>query len=203
MISLSFSTVQKTAAITAGVALVSAGLALLWQGRVISGLRSNNTSLQEHLALESERASVNAAAVKTLEHARQKANTAVLVRDGLAENLSAQIGVLQRQIQEAAKHETNLDAFIAHSIADALCLQYAAASGYAVRDTTADAPVGLAARADDTAAGQGHAPALDCSRWRRLTYRDLVEWQGELLRHAGLERADKAVGRAWLQEMGQ
>lgn len=36
-----------------------------------------------------------------------------------------------------------------------------------------------------------------------MTVRDAVEWNGRLLRHAGLERMDKAALRHWAGEGGK
>jgi hypothetical protein len=184
-------------ALGGAVALLIALAFCWWQERTIAGLESDMAALRDDLSRTEERAGANAAALLESEAGRSAADRAVVIRDGQVEALAGEIGALQRKLREATKHETKLDAVIAPGIADALCVQYAAASGYAVRSDTHDAAGTHDAGADDTAAGWRYVAALDCSAWRTLTYGHLLEWAGELQRHAGFERVDKNGLRLW------
>jgi len=182
--------------------VLAAVVAFWWQGRTITRLEDEAVALRDDLARTEERAGANAAALLESERWRMEAERAVAGRDKEAEALTGEIGALQRKLREAVRHEQNLDRVVDGCIADALCMQYAAASGYAVRGDAGDAAGSVGAGAGDTDAGRHYVAALDCGAWRKLTYRDLVEWAGELQRHAGLERADKAGVRAWANEGG-
>ena len=182
----------------AAIGIVLAAVAVFWwRGQTIAKLEDEAVALRDDLARTEERAGANAAALLESERWRVRAERAVGMRDREAEALAGEIGALQRKLREAAKHEQQLDGVVTGDIADALCVQYAAASGYAVRNGGANAAGIADAGTGHTAAGRHYVAALDCAAWRKLTYRDLIEWAGELQRHAGLERADKAGARAW------
>jgi hypothetical protein len=160
-----------------------------------------------------ELSAANAAQNATIGELRAgKGRDDALVADtaGRIDRLATRLGTLDRRLQEALRDERNLalDAVLPAGAADALCLQWRAASGRPAADGHAgdqgNAPAGAAARAADTpAAGRagdgGNGTAAGCAGWRAMTLRDAVEWNGLLLRHAGKEREDKAALRAWAE----
>lgn len=113
------------------------------------------------------------------------------------DTLAARIRNLDRRTQEALRNAPNLtlDSLLPPVAADALCLQWHEASGRIPANTAGDAAAG-------PDAGTSHTVAADCGRWRTMTVRDAVEWNGLLLRHAGLERLDKAALREWTAREG-
>lgn len=146
----------------------------------------------------------NAAQAKTIDDLQaDKKRDETLVADtaGKIEKLTTRIQSLDRITREALNGQNlTLDSLLPPDAALALCLQWHEASGRSAGDYPANAATGADARAGDTAAaGGGSAP--DCANWRRLTVRGAVEWNGALLRHAGLERTDKAAMRAWTGEV--
>ena len=115
------------------------------------------------------------------------------------DKLATRIQSLDRRTQEALRNAPNLtvDSLLPPAAADAFCLQWHEASGRLIPDHPGNASGGVDARAGDTAsagrgtpAGLAEAAPPDCSDWRKMTVRDAVEWNGLLLRHAGLERED-------------
>lgn len=201
---MSATTLRTYALLAAGAACIAALAATFWwQSSTIARLEESNAALVERSTLAESRAEASVAALIESEAERLRADSAVAGRDKQVEALNTKVGALQKQLREAAKNETNLDRRVHPDIADALCVQYAAASGYAVRSGQGDAPGSAGARAGDTVAGWRYVPALDCSQWREITYRGLVEWPGGLLSHAGIEREDKAAQRQWSAREGR
>ena len=172
--------------------LVAAMVAFWVRGLAVARLEDENEALKAAYGQVTAVNAANAATMETLRAEKFVAEMAVSMKETEAGKLRAHNSVLQRQLREAAKHEENLDRLVARGIADALCLQHAAASGNAVRGGSADPAAGTDARAAHTAAR--------CAGWRELTYRDVVEYTGVLLEHAGLERADKRALRFWAEK---
>jgi len=108
------------------------------------------------------------------------------------DKLATRIQGLDRRMQEALRNAPNLtiDSLLPPDAVDALCLQWHEASGLLSSNHPRNSSGGVDARTADSV-------AFDCGRWRRITVRDAVEWNGLLLRHAGLEREDKAALRQW------
>lgn len=187
-------------------ALMLLALFAAWQWYRLSGMEQEQQRLHEELGAareslataEAERAAAVALAAAIREDAAQ---TSALMLETLQgqDTMVAQIDVLENQLKEALRHDPSqpapraltLDDFLPRAAADALCLQYHQAAG------TADAAADQAPAAAGAAAGADHTPAPDCGRWRRVSLREAVEWTGALLRHAGLERTDKAALRRW------
>jgi len=117
------------------------------------------------------------------------------------DKLATRIQSLDCKTQEALRNAPNLtlDSVLPAAAADAFCLQWHEASGLGAADYPGNAAGGTDARTADSAAAKGGA-GIDCRGWRKMTVRDAVEWNGLLLRHAGLERGDKAALRRRAKE---
>lgn len=115
---------------------------------------------------------------------------------------------LEKRLREAIRHETivALDDPLPPDAAYALCLRWRAAAGLA------NPPAGNTPALPD--AGTNNTPARNtapppttpgttqnpCAGWEKITLRDILEWSGSLLDHAGAERLDKAALREWVRE---
>lgn len=184
--------------IVAGLVLAG-GAAFWWQAREIRELRL----IAETLRMDRDQAiAVNRANAAALEKARAEAflaDMALAGREREAGRLSAGMAALQRELREKSKHEMDLDRLVSPVVADALRMQHTAASGHPIPGDAGRA----AASPDARTAHSGSASRVAHDPWRQLTYRDLVEWIGDLLRHAGLERADKFALRRWVECSGE
>ena len=146
------------------------------------------------------------ATIKELRESRERDDTLVTDTAEKIDKLTTRIQSLDRRTQEALRNAPNLtlDSLLPAAAADALCLQWHEASGRSGA-SAANHPASTASSADartphTAATGSGTDP--DCRGWRRMTVRDAVEWNGLLLRHAGLEREDKATLRQWAAHKG-
>lgn len=111
------------------------------------------------------------------------------------DSLNTNARTLRAQLQEALRHAktVDMDAPLPVAATDALCLRYLAARG--------ESPGAVAGNTAGSAhARAAHTLAAACGSWRGVTLRDVVEWSGLLLDHAGAERLDKAGLRRWAHE---
>lgn len=141
------------------------------------------------------------ATIKELEASGKRDETIVIETAAKIDQLSAHIDGLTRKTQEVLRHDPHLtlSSHLPAAAADALCLQWRAASGRG-HGAAADHPRETAA---DAHAGTADPLAAGCGKWRQMTVADAVEWNGLLLRHAGLEREDKTALRRWAVEVGE
>lgn len=158
-------------------------------------LRTQEKTIAEQGKSIGELSAANAAQSATITELRASKKRDDDLVTGTAEKidkLATRIQSLDRRTQEALRNAPNLtiDSLLPAAAADALCLQWHEASGRLSTDYPGNAAGGADARA-------ANSVAPDCGRWRRMTVRDAVEWNGLLLRHAGLEREDKAALRQW------
>lgn len=158
-------------------------------------LRAADATIAEQGKSIGELSAANAAQSATITELRASKKRDDDLVAGTAEKLdklATRIQSLDRRTQEALRNAPNLtiDSLLPPAAADALCLQWHEASGRLAADYPGNAAGGADARA-------ANSVAPDCGRWRRMTVRDAVEWNGLLLRHAGLEREDKAALRQW------
>lgn len=158
-------------------------------------LRAADATIAEQGKSIGELSAANAAQSATITELRASKKCDDDLVTGTAEKidrLATRIQSLDRRTQEALRNAPNLtiDSLLPPDAADALCLQWHAASGRLAADYPGHAAGGADARAADPS-------APDCGRWRRMTVRHAVEWNGLLLKHAGLEREDKAAFRQW------
>jgi hypothetical protein len=171
------------------------GLALLVIVAAVGGYIYYQASRLEEQGAELGRLAVVSAAqqavITELRDAKQRDDVLVVGTADRIDKLTTRIQSLDRRTQEALRNAPNLtlDSVLPADAADALCMQWRAASGISA-NTPGDAAGGADARTGDT-------PAPGCGNWRRMTVRDAVEWNGLLLKHAGLEREDKAALRQW------
>lgn len=153
---------------------------------------------------------VNAGQAKTIEYQQQARaidNRLIAQNASQHSNLATTNRSLEAQLQEAlkdaekkepsicpstSKPKLSLDALLPFGATDALCLRWQAASGRTISTghNQGDPAGSIYARASDTS-------ATDCSRWRGLTVRGVIEYVGDLIDHAGADRLDKAGIRAW------
>lgn len=156
--------------------------------RQIGAIRAANLALESALAAARENAR----------------RTDELLADNAEKNqtLTTQARRLERRLREAMHDATtiDLDAPLPGDATLALCLRWRAASGLAADDSRSPA-FGPAAGAGDSLAGIGGGVGSDvsslCDAWRGVSMRDVLEWSGTLLDHAGAERLDKAALRQW------
>lgn len=153
------------------------------------------------------------AALKDLRAFRQQEDALLADTAEKIDKLTTRIQGLDRITREALRNAPHLTLAspLPADAADALCLQWRAAGGLGSAYHPGDAAGDPAARAGHSpAAGSGgpgtvarNGAGADCESWRRMTVADAVEWNGLLLRHAGLEREDKAALRAWAAGVGR
>jgi len=141
------------------------------------------------------------AAITDLRDSKKRDDTIVTDTAERIETLSIHIDSLTRKAQEALRNEPHLtlDSVLPPAAADALCMQWIEASGrgdHSAANDQANASIG-------TDEGAKNPTPLECGRWRGMTVRDAVEWNSQLLKHAGLEREDKAALRRWADEAGK
>ena len=132
--------------------------------------------------------------LETMRKGREADNMVVKQAAEQADRMTATARTLERQLQGAMHGEVDFDRVLSRGVTDALCLRWQSASGVYGGD-----PGDAAGR---THAGKSDSPAPGCAEWAGLTLRDVVEWSGLLLDHAGLERGDKAGLRAWAAQEG-
>lgn len=199
-------------------AYLGIGLVLLIISAAVGGyihsqdarLRAADATIAEQGESIGALSAANAAQAATITELRDSKERDDALVAGTAEKLdklATRIQSLDRRTQEALRNAPNLtiDSLLPPDAADALCLQWHEAGGRITPDHPGNASPGADARAGDTAsAGRGTASGSpDCSGWRKMTVRNAVEWNGLLLRHAGLEREDKAALRAWAAKGGR
>lgn len=195
---------MKTTAIIVAVVLLIVAAGGSYVHSLRSRLAGQNLTIAEQDRLIGQLSAAGDgkdAAIKDLQESKKRDETIVAETAAKIEKLSTHIDDLTRKTQGALRHAPHLtlDSLLPAAAADALCLQWRAASGR--RDAAAtnhprDAAAGADARAVDPLAAV-------CRGWRRLTVGGAVEWNGLLLRHAGLEREDKAALRRWAVEVGK
>jgi hypothetical protein len=175
--------------------IVLAGcVGLAWE---LSGAKSAlERSLKNEGVLYAANVAQNAT-ISELRAAKKRDDALVSGTADKIDELTTRIQGLDRRTREALKNaELTLDSLLPVAAADALCLQWNAASGHRIAYSAGDPPGGADARAGDP-------QTPDCRRWRKLTVRDAVEWNGLLLDHAGREREDKAALRSWAEKAGE
>lgn len=178
------------------IAAALAVAAILWQRHVIAGMSAQAEGQARQLGEVIAANAGLAESLAALRAARATDNAVVLNAADEAERLSRHAATLERRLQEALYVQNtavDFDAPLPVDAVDALCLRYRAAAGHYGDSSSRDTAPGADARAHNT-------PAPACDGWRTLTLRQVVEWAGYLLDHAGLERTDKAALRAWAKE---
>lgn len=183
----------KTGIIIAVIAACAVvGGVISWQAATINDQAATIAEQDRHIGEVTAANAGLAAALDTVIAFRAADDDLIMETASRADDLAATSRTLQRRLTEAMRHAktVNLDAPLPADAVDALCLRYRAASGVGTPDHTGDAPGGTDARS-------GNPGPPDCRSWRALTLRDVVDWAGLLLDHAGAERLDKAALRAW------
>ena len=157
--------------------------------------REYSSSREEVAALASAKEQVDAALALTL---RERAvETRVSIDAAVTEEKLREAGRdYDRRLKEAMKNvkQMDLDTVLDPGVIAALCLRWRSAGGRGV------------AASQDVSSGSAHEGKSDplasgCEGWSRLTLRDVVEWTGLLLDHAGAERIDKSGLRDWAREI--
>lgn len=166
-----------------------------WQQSTIVEQRASMQRKDERIA---EVTAANAgleATVQAMHEARERDAQITEATLTSVDSLNTNARTLRAQLQEALRHAktVDMDAPLPAAAADALCLRYLAARGQSSDAVAGDAAASAHARATDTFAAA-------CGPWRVVTLRDVVEWAGLLLDHAGAERLDKAGLRRWAHE---
>ena len=168
-----------------------------WHGLTIAKLEDANDVLRA----DNERViAVNASNVAALEAFRAEkfmADAAWSFKVQENDSLRDDMRVLQTNLEEAARRETDLDAVITPALADALCMQHERANHHAIRGGQGDAAQGVNP-------GQGDTAAAGCgagSPWRKVTYRGLMAHIGNLYETLGLYGADATAYLIWEEGM--
>lgn len=172
--------------------------AILWQRHVITGMAEQAERQARQIGEVTAANAGLAESLDALREARTTDNEVVLRAAVQADRLSLHAAALEHRLHEAlyAAQTVDIDAPLPFDIVHALCLRYRVATGRVGLDLAppaSDAATGAAART-------GNPPAATCDGWRALSLRQVVEWAGYLLDHAGLERNDKSALRAWAKE---
>lgn len=166
-----------------------------WQQHTITGQRA---ALQLKDARIAEVTAANVGLEVAMEAMHEARERDALITEATltsVDTLNTNARTLRAQLQEALRHAqtVDMDAPLPAAAADALCLRYLAARGQSPDAVAGDAAIGAHA-------GAAHSLAAACGPWRVVTLRDVVEWAGLLLDHAGAERLDKAGLRRWAHE---
>lgn len=175
-----------------GLTLWLGGVGVLLAVALYIGLLQQKIDAQARHIGEVEAANAGLVlSLETLEAARQREQHSINQTAKRARNLEAHAKKLEHQLQEALRDATqlSLDSPLPLPVLDAFCLRWRAASGYSEDDTRNPTPP-----AD---AGKTHPYAPYCADWQRVSLRDVLDWTGLLLDHAGLERLDKQGLREW------
>ena len=183
------------------VGTVLAALALIagvffWQRHTINVLAEES---EQQARRTGELTVVNAGLAHNLERlaaARAADNLVVKQAAEQSERMAARARGLERKLREALRDEADFDRVLSRGVTDALCLRYRSAAG--TSGVSGDDPDDSAGRID-AGASDSAASGNNCEQWHGLMVRDVVEWAGLLLDHAGMERLDKAALRQWAQ----
>ena len=174
------------------VACIIAGLCavIFWQ----RGSMRDQTGRMAKIEVERDSLSQSVERLRAL----QEADKMVVVQSAeQAERMASRAKMAEYRLQEALHAEVDADRVLSRGITDALCLRYGAASGANGGDP--DCSAGCADAGKSHTAAAGSTVPANCNAWAGLRVRDVLEWSGLLLDHAGLERIDKAAIRGWVR----
>lgn len=148
-----------------------------------------------------------AAALDQMADSARRTGQLLAEHAGKNDELHLKTRSLEKRLREAMRHETvvALDDPLPSDAAYALCLRWRAAAGLAGPAAGYPPAHPDAGKNNTPARNTANSPAEPgnenpCAEWQHITLRDVLEWSGSLLDHAGAERLDKAALREWAGE---